>query len=276
MPASAATIPANPGQSGKKRSSGARRGGADFTDAKFAHDSPVGAPRKRTKRLTQERRQWEIARRPRRKPRRVRAVGHGSVLADMKRLLILLLFMAWPRCQATELETLTIIGNPQTFGVDFQIDRPKGWFTRDTPLTGGMIASYWSTPKGLADNFQIIVAQGQKIVPHEMTKEEFSERFENTDMATGLERAIPGAKRLRKTFLPEQPYPTGRLNYTMTAQTPDGPLTVSVTNYIVFLKNVMVEVQFYLPITADLEWIKKRDLNLDEIVASLRILPSRP
>jgi hypothetical protein len=186
----------------------------------------------------------------------------------MKRLFATLLFLAGAQlCPAIELETFTMKGNARTLGVDFSIGRPKAWVSR-LGISSGSVAAFWKAPTGLVDSMSIIFPRsggGGEAV----SKEDFRTTFDNPALEQALGRSMANAKFVRKVNLEDYKYPAGFIEYTAKYKLPSGEADVRLRNYLVYLGNVMVQIQFYLVQDAGEDRLKEFDDEMKGIVDSL-------
>ncbi|MES2695313.1 MAG: hypothetical protein V4773_17690 [Verrucomicrobiota bacterium] len=172
---------------------------------------------------------------------------------------------------ALELETFKVEGDVKTLGVDFSISRPKGWEPRPVKPGSAVIAAFWSTPQGLGDNLSLVVPGKQNLKRDAVTKSQFKSFFEHPQMEKSVAAGMPfaGVKFTAKQFLADYKYPAGYLDYDATLKAPTGEQMVRVRNYIVYLGNVMLQVQFYLIQEGEADRLKAFEPEMHRIVDSL-------
>lgn len=187
----------------------------------------------------------------------------------MKRILTLFAALVLVPCAfAVELETFSAKRNPKTMGVDFSIGRPKAWMTRPANPTG-TFAVFWQAPSGLVDSMTLIFPRTQSAQSEDVTKEDFRTMFENPALEQMLGRSLANAKFLGKTILEDFKYPAGYIEYAGKYKLKSGEIEMKVRNYLIYLGNVMLQVQFYLVQEAGEDRLQQFDANMKQIVASL-------
>jgi hypothetical protein len=190
----------------------------------------------------------------------------------VKRLrLALILAAVLHSALAIELETFTAKRSGQTLGIDFSIDYPKEWTGR-RPTGGATVASFWSTPSGMGDSMALIVPHEQNLNKRDVTKADFEPHFENPLMEKTIGAMLPGAVFLKKKFLADYKFPAGYLDYELKLKLPTGQQRIRVRNYIIYLRKVMLQVQFYLVQDDGPNRLAIFADEMQEIVDSLKLL----
>jgi hypothetical protein len=176
-------------------------------------------------------------------------------------------------CFAFDLVTHTVKGDPRTFGVDFQIGRPKEWVERPSAQKL-VLATFWSTAAGPGDCMEIAV--GSKVATHAMTAVEFKSMFTLPYARTFVRRMT---QRLgswvtlsgQPVVLDDFEFPAGYFEYLMRPQQTREPVDVRV--YVIYVERTILEIQFYFLQPPGPIRLRSFDRELDQIVRSLERLP---
>jgi hypothetical protein len=187
-------------------------------------------------------------------------------------LLVLSLILVG-RVVAIDLEKFTARNDPNTFGVDFSIGRPKSWVPRP-PNSGAVVAAFWETPQRLCDSMSLVVPKGQNLNKRDVTKNEFRPIFEDPQLEQVIGQMLPGSTFIRKQYLADYKFPAGFIDYSLTLKLPDGEHHLRVRNYLVYLRKVMLQVQFYLVQDAEPDRLTLFAKEMEQIVNSLELLPA--
>jgi hypothetical protein len=182
----------------------------------------------------------------------------------MKRALCIFTWLLLaPAVMAAELESFTARNHPRASGLNFSIGFPKQWTGR-RPISGSVVAAFWTTPIGPGDSMSLVVPPNQRLtLPADVTKDEFRGHFESPALVKTVVGSLPNAKFIRKVFLEDYPYPAGYIDYTVKIKLPDGEQTIQVRNHLVYLGKQMLQVQFYF-------WRKDDEDALEEFAGLMR------
>lgn len=190
------------------------------------------------------------------------------------RILLLAVFIL-SSARAIELEPFTAQGNPKTLGINFTVGHPKEWTSRPTN-SPAVIAAFALNPEGLSDSMTLVVPRGQNLSKRDVTKEEFRPLFESPEMEKIMGQSLPGSTMIQKKYLADFKYPAGFLDYSLTLKLPGGEQTLRVRNYIIYLRKVMLQVQFYLVQDSGPNRLAIFSNEMTQIVQSLQLLPEGP
>lgn len=182
---------------------------------------------------------------------------------------LVLVAQAW----ALEMERFQVKDNPKALGVNFSLLRPKTWVERArVSPSPSVVAAFWSTPQGLGENMTLVIPHTQNLKRRAITKSEYKKAFEHSQMEKAIAAAMPFAEVnfVGKQFLDAYKFPAGYIDFDAKATLPNGGLqAVRVRNYILYLGNVMLQVQFYLIPQGGEDRVKAFEPEMTKIIESL-------